>query len=117
MLHGLRIQDAGTGLDVIKAGLVNKIVYIDSAVFMRLGIDQVNRNFVSCFSASESLFSGQNSVLGFVEVAHQYTQWKCTSEHLTCCEYLDLRLYYVVVASKELVFIVEEYMGFIYVST
>ena len=52
-----------------------------------------------------------------VEVAHQLAQWKCTSEHLTYCECLDLRLYYAVVASKELVFIVEEYMGFIYVST
>jgi hypothetical protein len=44
--------------DAIKADLVDKIVYDDPAVFRRLRIDQVNRDFVTACAAS---FNGANA--------------------------------------------------------
>jgi hypothetical protein len=52
MLNHLVESHVGTSRDAIKADLVDKIVYDDPAVFRRLRIDQVNRDFVAACATS-----------------------------------------------------------------
>jgi hypothetical protein len=51
-LNHLVESHVGTSRAAIKADLVDKITYDDPAVFRRLRIDQVNRNFVATCAAS-----------------------------------------------------------------
>src|ERR1700683_5872897 len=52
MLNHLVESYVGTSCAVIKADLVNKIIYDDPAVFRCLRIDQVDRNFIATCAAS-----------------------------------------------------------------
>ena len=51
-LNHLVESHVGTSRAAIKADLVDKIIYDDPAVFRRLRIDRVDRNFVSACAAS-----------------------------------------------------------------
>jgi hypothetical protein len=57
-LNHLVESHVGTSRAAIKADLVDKIVYDDPAVFRRLRIDQVNRDFVATCAAS---FNAENA--------------------------------------------------------
>jgi hypothetical protein len=60
ILNHLVESHVGISRAAIKADLVDKIVYDDPAVFRRLRIDQVNRNFVATCAASFSATNAEN---------------------------------------------------------
>jgi hypothetical protein len=79
-VNHLAQSHVGTSRSAIKTDLVDKIVYDDPAVFRRLRIDQVNRDFVAACAASFNAANAEDIKL-LIKLVEQ-TSKKKTPEQL-----------------------------------